>query len=84
MSAQVAFKKADADNNGVVTVAELKSALQIFLQGEEIKPAEFKMILMALDTNRNGRVEQQEFIQVMDDVRRRNKPTITAGVRERP
>lgn len=57
-----AFKKADTDSNGVVIVSELKSALEFFLPGEEIKPADLKMMMIALDTNKNGRIEQSEFV----------------------
>lgn len=67
ISPQVAWKKADSDGNGVVTVHELKASLQVFLEGEEaLTPADFRMIMMAFDTNRNGRIEEDEFIRLME------------------
>lgn len=62
ISPLAAFKKADVDGNGVILVTELKTAIQLFVPSEAIKPAEFKMLMMAFDVNRNGRIEQQEFI----------------------
>ena len=62
ISPLVAFKKADADGNGVIQVNELKNAIQTLLPTDEIKPADFKMLMMAFDVNRNGRIEEDEFI----------------------
>lgn len=62
ISPLVAFKKADADGNGVILVNELKNAIQNLLPTDEIKPADFKMLMMAFDVNRNGRIEEAEFI----------------------
>ncbi len=49
---------------------KLKPALQMFLPGEEIKPAEFKMICLALDVNRNGQVDEKEFVDAFAKARK--------------
>ena len=40
----------------------MKNAIQTLLPTDEIKPADFKMLMMAFDVNRNGRIEEDEFI----------------------
>ena len=57
-----AFKAADLNNNGIITIGELKSQLQTLLEPNSFKPAEFKLLMLAMDENRNGQIDQDEYI----------------------
>ena len=57
-----AFQEADLNNNGVITVDELRLAIKKLLPDQEVTPAEIKMTMIAFDTNRNGKIDENEFI----------------------
>jgi len=59
----VAFKAADVDRNGCVSTGELKIQIKQLLPGDELTSCDFKMLMMAFDVNRNGRIEQEEYVQ---------------------
>ena len=57
-----AFKQADLNQNGVITCDELKLAIKNLLPEESITPADIKMTMIAFDVNRNGQIDEDEFI----------------------
>lgn len=65
-----AFKAADLDGNGVVLVSELKQAFKTYLPCESVTAADLKMTMIAFDANRNGRIEQAEFIHTFELARK--------------
>ena len=67
-----AFKAADLDGNGVVLLSELKEAFKTYLPDSSVTPADLKMTMIAFDANRNGRIEQQEFIDTFAIARQQN------------
>ena len=62
MSLVDAFKASDINGDGCITTDELRQALKRLLPEEAVVPADFKMIMLAFDTNRNGRIDENEFI----------------------
>lgn len=72
VSPQQAFRAADINNNGVITVDELKESLKKLLPDSSISLAEIKKIMMAFDVSRNGLIEEQEYIDVLENARNAN------------
>lgn len=64
-----AFKQADLNSNGVITPDELRIAIKNLLPDDELTPADFKMTMLAFDTNRNGRIDENEFIKCITNAR---------------
>ena len=62
ISPSVAFKAADVNHNGVVTPDELRESIKRLIPEETLSLLELKKIIMAFDTNRNGSIDEQEFI----------------------
>ena len=56
------FKEADADKSGEVTIAEFKLALDQLLPDENITTSELAAIAEAFDINKNGLIEENEFL----------------------
>lgn len=69
ISAKVAFKNADVNLNEVITIDELREAIKKLIPEEAISLVELKNVMMALDLDRNGLIEEHEFIRVLDSVR---------------
>ena len=69
MSPLAAFTAADINKDGVITVTELRDAIKSLLPDDQFTPADLKMTMLAFDTNRNGLIEQEEFIQAFEDAR---------------
>lgn len=55
-------------------LSELRGVLQTYLPGREIKPVELKQMMMALDVNRNGRIEKQEFLAAFESAKDSKEP----------
>lgn len=56
-----AFKTFDRDNNGVISLAEMKHILESF--GENVSDKEIEEIFNEADLNKDGNIDYQEFIQ---------------------
>ena len=64
-----AFKQADLNNNGIITVDELRMAVKQLLPEDTFSPADIKMTMIAFDKNRNGSVDENEFIGCITNAR---------------
>ena len=69
MSPLDAFKQADLNHNGVVTTEELKMAIKNLLPNDTFSPADIKMTMIAFDKNRNGMIDENEFISAITQAR---------------
>merc|ERR1711865_432996 len=58
-----AFNLFDADNSGAIDVRELKAAMRAL--GFEVKKEELKKMISDIDSDGNGTVEFQEFLEMM-------------------
>jgi len=56
------FLASDLNNNGLITIDELKRALFRLFPAKEISMGDIKKIAMVLDVNRNGCIEEEEFL----------------------
>lgn len=64
-----AFHAADLNKNGLITVDELKLVLKKMLPDHALTPADLKMTMVAFDTNRNGSIDENEFIKAITEAR---------------
>lgn len=69
LSPTVAFKAADTNHNGVITVDELRETIKKLIPDDMVTLAELKKIMMAFDQNRNGLIEEDEFISIFEKAR---------------
>ncbi len=58
LSPAVAFKAADINHNGIVTLDELRESIKKFLPDRVLSLVELKKVMMAFDQNRNGTIEE--------------------------
>lgn len=56
------FKKLDENNDGTLTLEELKDGFQCYLQNEYMSEYDFEEIMKKVDTNQNGQIDYSEFI----------------------
>ncbi|TQD82404.1 hypothetical protein C1H46_032046 [Malus baccata] len=56
------FKKIDTDNDGIVSIEELKSGLRNF--GSQLADSDIQLLIEAVDTNGKGTLDCGEFIAV--------------------
>ena len=69
-----AFKQADLNQNGAITVDELKMAIKTLLPDDAMTPADIKMTMIAFDANRNGQIDEGEFINCITKARENAPP----------
>lgn len=62
------FKKMDSNNDGIVSVDELKAGLRNF--GSQLAESEAQMLIEAVDTNGKGTLDYGEFLAVLLHLRR--------------
>ncbi|KAF9591359.1 hypothetical protein IFM89_003982 [Coptis chinensis] len=62
------FQKIDTDNDGIVTIEELKAALHKF--STQLAESEVQMLIEAVDTNGKGTLDYEEFVAVSLHVQR--------------
>ncbi|KAE9591998.1 putative protein kinase CAMK-CDPK family [Lupinus albus] len=62
------FKKMDSDNDGIVSIEELKAGFQNF--ESQLTESDVKMLLEAIDGNGRGTLEYGEFVAVFLHVKR--------------
>lgn len=56
------FKKMDTDNDGIVSIEELRAGLPKF--GSQLADSEAQMIIQAVDSNGKGKLDYEEFVAV--------------------
>ncbi|KAH8505962.1 hypothetical protein H0E87_012975 [Populus deltoides] len=56
------FKKMDTDNDGIVSIEELKTGLRSF--GSQLGESEVQMLIEAVDANGKGKLDYEEFVAV--------------------
>ncbi|XP_011019101.1 PREDICTED: calcium-dependent protein kinase 13-like isoform X1 [Populus euphratica] len=56
------FKKMDTDNDGIVSIEELKTGLRSF--GSQLVESEVQMLIEAVDANGKGKLDYGEFVAV--------------------
>lgn len=61
------FQLIDKDHKGYVSINDIRRALKNF--GEEVKGEELHDILREIDTNMNGQVELDEYLQMMSAIK---------------
>jgi hypothetical protein len=69
-----AFQEADLNGNKVITTDELRLAIKKLIPDHELTPADFKMTMIAFDTNRNGSIDEKEFIKCISEARENAPP----------
>ena len=69
LSPGVAFKAADINHNGVVTLDELREVIKKLVPEDVLTLNDLKQIMLAFDKNRNGLIEEEEFIKAFEDAR---------------
>lgn len=62
------FKKMDSNNDGIVSIHELKAGLRNF--GSQLAESEVQMLIEAVDTNGKGTLDYGEFLAVLLHLRR--------------
>lgn len=60
-----AFKLFDKDNNGCITVTELRNILTE--TGQKIRPEEADELMKAIDTDGDGKIDYEEFCRMMSE-----------------
>lgn len=69
LSPGVAFKAADLNHNGVVTLDELREVIKRLVPEEALSLNDLKQIMLAFDSNKNGLIEEDEFIKAFERAR---------------
>jgi len=64
-----AFKKADKNGDKEISIDELRQAIKDLVPSHEMSPADLKMTMVAFDTNRNNRIDENEFIACITKAR---------------
>jgi Ca2+-binding EF-hand superfamily protein len=62
VSPSVAFKQADSDRNGQISLEELREAIKRFVPEETLSYLEVLKIVKAFDTDKDKFISEQEFI----------------------
>lgn len=73
-----AFKQADLSGDGRITLDEFREALRNLLPGDALSPADIKMTMKAFDANRNGSIDEAEFIDCITKAREHAPPAQTS------
>lgn len=60
----------------MITIDELREAIKKLIPEEAISLVELKNVMMALDLDKNGLIEEHEFIRVLESVRDFSGPDI--------
>ena len=72
LSPTALFQKADDDGNGVITVNELAKLFGSIFPEEKLPPSELLQTMKALDSNRNGVIDFDEFANAFKNARSAN------------
>ena len=69
LSPAVASKAADRNHSGTITLEELKASIMKFLPEEDMSLLDMNQIMDAFDVNKNGEIDEAEYIQAFNDAR---------------
>lgn len=72
ISPGVAFKLADTNMNGIVTSDELRESFKKLIPDDSLSLIDLKKVMMAFDLNKNGCIEESEFISMIEQARNFN------------
>ena len=62
MSPFDAFRAADLNKNGVITMDELRMQVKKMLPADSFTSKDLKLLMIALDYNKNGMIEEDEYL----------------------
>ena len=72
----VVFENADKDQNRALTIKELEQAITSIIPNEKLTKKELLQIMKALDVNKNGVIEFDEFVNIFKSARASNLPEV--------
>lgn len=72
ISPGVAFRAADINHNGVVTIDELKESIKKLIPQDALSLLDLKNIMASFDQNNNQVIEESEFIGLIEKARNAN------------
>lgn len=67
----------------MVTVGELREAMKKFIPEETLSLGDLKKIMLAFDKNKNGLIEEQEFIDMISEARNANVTIIESPTKSK-
>jgi Ca2+-binding EF-hand superfamily protein len=62
------FKAADTNKNNLITPQELKEAIKMLIPEDTLSFLDIKQIMMAFDIDRNGTIDEKEFLTLFEKV----------------
>lgn len=62
------FKAADTNKNNLITPQELKEAIKLLIPEDTLSFLDIKQIMMAFDIDRNGTIDEKEFLTLFEKV----------------
>ena len=62
------FKTADTNKNNLITPQELKEAIKLLIPEDTLSFLDIKQIMMAFDIDRNGTIDEKEFLTLFEKV----------------
>jgi Ca2+-binding EF-hand superfamily protein len=64
-----AFRAADLNKNGVITVDELRMQVKKMLGQDSFNAKDLKLLMISLDYNKNGTIEEDEYLDAFQRAR---------------
>jgi Ca2+-binding EF-hand superfamily protein len=64
------FKAADTNKNNLITPQELKEAIKLLIPEDTLSFLDIKQIMMAFDIDRNGTIDEKEFLTLFEKVQK--------------
>ena len=68
MTPSMTFKAADTNKNNLITPQELKEAIKLLIPEDTLSFLDIKQIMMAFDIDRNGTIDEKEFLTLFEKV----------------
>ena len=70
MTPSMTFKAADTNKNNLITPQELKEAIKLLIPEDTLSFLDIKQIMMAFDIDRNGTIDEKEFLTLFEKVQK--------------